>query len=206
MSLASLIHGSSRPAGRGITIGTPRRYEALASFLFRGRRRAVCRALVATSGAKPGDRVLDVGSGTGYLARVMGAAVGPDGVVEGVDAAPEMVAYASRRPGRAGNCRFQAGTAERLPFPDRHFDVVVSTFVMHHLVEDARLPAVAEMRRVLKPGGRVLVADAPGEHDMGHGIVPLAPLLTGAGFTDVTTGRLHPWTLWASGRSGAHSD
>jgi ubiquinone/menaquinone biosynthesis C-methylase UbiE len=52
------------------------------------------------------------------------------------------------------------GTAEALDFPGEHFDVVVSSLVMHHLPEDLRLAALQEMRRVLRPGGKLLVAEA----------------------------------------------
>src|SRR5256885_1307587 len=119
--VASLIHGSSQPAGRGITIGTPRVYDAYAAYLFRGRRQAAFRTLLAASGVQPGDRVLDVGSGTGYFGRLLARAVGLGGSVEGIDASPEMVAYATRKARGRPNCRFQAGTAESLPYPDASF-------------------------------------------------------------------------------------
>jgi ubiquinone/menaquinone biosynthesis C-methylase UbiE len=201
MGVASLIHGSAQPAGRGITIGTPRIYEAYASYLFRGRRRHAFRTLLAASGARTGDRVLDVGSGTGYFARLLAAAVGAQGTVDGVDASPEMVAYATRRTRRLPNCRFQAGAAESLPFPDGHFDVVVSSFVIHHLPEDGQLPALQEMRRVLRPGGSVLVAEVPAGDDMGHPVPPLADALTDAGFTAIRPGEIRPRTRFAAARS-----
>jgi ubiquinone/menaquinone biosynthesis C-methylase UbiE len=106
-----------------------------------------------------GDRVLDVGCGPGYAARMLAEAVGPEGSVVGIDAAPEMTEYASRRARRLTNCRFQPGTAESLAFPDGSFDVLVSSLVMHHLAEDGRFRAVREMRRVLRPGGTLLLAD-----------------------------------------------
>jgi ubiquinone/menaquinone biosynthesis C-methylase UbiE len=199
--VASLIHGSAEPAGRGITIGTPRVYEAVAALMFRGRRRAAFRTLLSASGAQPGDRVLDVGSGTGYFARLLAGTVGDRGSVEGIDASPEMVGYANRRARRLANCRFQAGTAESLPYPDGRFDVVVSSFVIHHLPEDAQVPALREMRRVLRPGGSLLVAEVPAGNDMGHPAPPLGDALTEAGFTEIRAGEVGRWIRFAVGRS-----
>ena len=82
MNLTSLFHPSSRPAGHGITIGTPRLYDLLAATHFRSRRRSY-RTLLAASAVRPGDRVLDVGCGPGYFARMMSQVVGPEGSVVG---------------------------------------------------------------------------------------------------------------------------
>lgn len=199
--VASLIHGSADPAGRGITIGTPRVYDLYAAYLFRGRRRAAFRTLLSAVGVQPGDRVLDVGSGTGYFARLLAGAVGRDGSVDGIDASPEMVAYAARRARRLPNCRFQAGTAESLPYPDGRFDVVVSSFVIHHLPHDAQVPALREMRRVLRPGGSLLVAEVPVGDDMGHPAPPLDGALAEAGLTGIRSGEAGRWTRFAVGRS-----
>lgn len=199
--VASLIHGSAKPAGRGITIGTPRAYGLYASYLFRGRRRSVFRALLAASGVRSGDRVLDVGSGTGYFARLLAGAVGREGSVDGIDASPEMVAYAARRARRLPNCRFQAGTAESLPYPDGRFDVVVSSFVIHHLPPDAQVPALGEMRRVLRPGGSLLVAEVPMGDNMGHPAPTLDGALAEASITDIRCGAIGRWTRYAVGRS-----
>jgi ubiquinone/menaquinone biosynthesis C-methylase UbiE len=98
MNLGTLLHGSSRPASTtGRTIGTPRRYGFITAVLFAGRRRRAFRELAAAAGIRPGDRVLDVGCGTGYFVRMLAEIVGPHGSVVGVDAAPEMVAYAASR-------------------------------------------------------------------------------------------------------------
>ena len=104
--------------------------------------------------------MLDVGCGPGYFARLLAEAVGPEGRVVGIDPSPEMIAYASRKAGHASNCQFRVGTAESLDLPAEQFDVVVSSLVMHHLPEDLRVPALREMRRVLRPGATLLVAEA----------------------------------------------
>jgi ubiquinone/menaquinone biosynthesis C-methylase UbiE len=204
-----LIHGASHGATtRGHTLGAPRLYDIVANVFFFGRRRATLQALIAAVGVQPGQRVLDVGCGTGYLARLLAQTVGRDGLVVGIDPSTAMIGYASRQTGRASNCQFRVGTAEALEFPAEHFDVVVSSLVMHHLPEDLHVTALQEMRRVLRPGGKLLVAEAQTpQHGLGwrllarvHGydrmarMVPhLAPLATQAGFGQVRTGEAPPW-------------
>lgn len=149
----SLFHRPSHSATtRGHVLGAPRLYDIFANIFFFGRRRATFQALIATARVQPGQRVLDVGCGTGYFARLLAQAVGRDGLVVGVDPSTTMISYASRKTRHASNCRFQVGTAEALEFPAEHFDVVVSSLVMHHLPEDLRVAALREMWRVLRPG------------------------------------------------------
>ncbi len=201
-------HSSHPATTRGHTLGAPRLYDTFVDVFFFGRRRATFQALIAAAGVQPGQRVLDVGCGTGYFARLLAQAVGPEGLVVGIDPSPEMITYATRKAGRARICQFQVGTAESLDFPAEHFDVVVSSLVMHHLPEDLRVPALREMRRVLRPGGRLLVAEAQiPRHGLGwrllariHGydrmarMVPhLEPLAAQAGFAEIRTGEAPPW-------------
>ncbi len=103
---------------------------------------------------RPGERVLDVGSGPGMLAAEMAAEVAPGGRVVGVDPSESMLALAR---GQTDAAEFVAGGALELPVPDASFDVVVSTQVLEY-VEDVAA-ALAEARRVLRPGGRLLVLD-----------------------------------------------
>ena len=199
---------SSHPAHtRGHTLGAPRLYDTFVELFFLGRRRATYQALSAAAGVQPGQRVLDVGCGTGYFARLLAEAVGPDGQVVGIDPSPEMIAYATRKAGRAGNCQFQIGTAESLDFPAGHFDVVVSSLMMHHLPEDLRMPALREMRRVLRPGGTLLVAEAQlprhgllrllarmHSFDRMAAMIPdLGPLAAEADFAEIRSGEAPPW-------------
>lgn len=110
---------------------------------------------------RPGNRVLDVASGTGELAYALARRVGPGGRVDGVDAAEEMVAYATRVNRRRGlPVHFATARAQQLPFPDVTFDAVTCTLAWHHIAADEREAALAEMRRVLVPSGRLVVADA----------------------------------------------
>jgi ubiquinone/menaquinone biosynthesis C-methylase UbiE len=208
MNLSKLLqHPSSRPAGNGITLGTPRFYDMSAPLIFGGTRRRSYRQLLVASGAKSGDRVLDVGCGPGYFARMLAQTVAPKGSVVGIDAAPEMVEYASRKAHSITNCRFESGAAESLSFPDATFDVVVSSLMMHHLPDDLRLQAVREMRRVLRPAGTLLLADfsipergawrliasITGHFAMQRQVSPPEPFVAAADFTDQRSGDAPPW-------------
>jgi len=107
-----------------------------------------------------GEQVLDVGCGTGTLAIAAKQKVGTTGKVYGVDASPEMLSRASKKARKAGvEIVLEKGLAQALPFPDAHFDVVLSTVMLHHLPGKIRRQCAGEIRRVLKPGGRVLAVD-----------------------------------------------
>jgi ubiquinone/menaquinone biosynthesis C-methylase UbiE len=110
--------------------------------------------------------VLDVGCGTGTLAIAAKKRVGVGGSVHGLDASMEMLASAEKKARKAEvEVSFKSGVAEALPFPDAQFNVVLSTVMLHHLPQKARLQCVTEIRRVLKPDGRVLVVDFEGFSD-----------------------------------------
>jgi arsenite methyltransferase len=107
----------------------------------------------------PGEDVLDIGAGPGFLACEMAAVVGASGSVHGVDPSESMLAIAAEReraPG-AAPVEFRAGDALALPFDDDSFDAAVATQVYEYV---ANMPAaLAEARRVLRPRGRLLVLD-----------------------------------------------
>lgn len=108
--------------------------------------------ILERAGTGPGNRVLDVGCGTGILARTALQRVMPGGTVTGVDPNPGMLGVARRTPG----IEWRQGAAEDLPFADGAFDTVVSQFAL--MFFDDRARAVTEMRRVLVGGGCVAVA------------------------------------------------
>jgi arsenite methyltransferase len=113
--------------------------------------RRATRALLAL---QPGERVLDIGSGPGFLADEMAEEVGPEGAVHGVDPSESMLAIARRRESRV---EYAVGDALALPYDDEAFDAVVATQVYEY-VPDMRA-ALAEARRVLRAGGRLLILD-----------------------------------------------
>ncbi|MGW5664020.1 class I SAM-dependent methyltransferase [Streptomyces sp. NPDC003758] len=213
MSLGHLMHGKRHPDTPGVTIGTPHAYEIFGSLCFVGLRRRAFTRLAELSGAQAGDRVLDVGCGTGYLTRHMAAQVGRDGSVTGVDPSPPVLAYARRRKLRPGSapCTYKEGIAESLDLPDASFDTVVTSLMLHHLPEELRAAALGEMCRVLRPGGRLLVVEfrppksAVGRHlvhggaghAMAHNRVDLLDgLIRDAGFEVRGGGDVRPWLTY----------
>jgi ubiquinone/menaquinone biosynthesis C-methylase UbiE len=135
-------------------------YDFLVWLLTRGRDRAFREQLLNLAHLKPGESVLDVGCGTGTLAIAAKRRAGPTAIVHGIDASPAMIARASKKATKAHlNVVFHQGLAEALPFPDGEFDLVLSTVMLHHLPRKIRQQAAVEIRRVLKPEGRVLVVD-----------------------------------------------
>ena len=107
----------------------------------------------------PGERVLDLGSGAGTDSLVAAQMVGPEGSVTGIDMTPEMLAKASAAAAEMGasNVEFVESEAERLPFADGSFDVVISNGVID-LIPD-KDAVFSELHRVLAPGGRLQIAD-----------------------------------------------
>jgi arsenite methyltransferase len=107
----------------------------------------------------PGEWVLDLGSGAGTDSLIAAQMVGPQGQVKGIDMTPQMLAKARAAAEEMGvaNVVFLEGEAERLPFPDAQFDVVISNGVID-LIPD-KDAVFAELYRVLAPGGRMQIAD-----------------------------------------------
>ena len=104
--------------------------------------------------------MLDVGCGTGTLALEVARRAGRAGRVVGVDPSTEQIARARSKAARHNvPIDFQIGVIEQLPFPDQTFDVVLSTLMMHHLPAPLKRQGLAEIARVLKPGGRLIIAD-----------------------------------------------
>lgn len=106
---------------------------------------------VAFAAPKNGDRVLDVGTGTGALASALEAALG-SGEIVGVDPSAGFIAYATQN-AKSGRARFEVGDAQKLRFADASFDHTMSMLVMNFIPDHNK--AIAEMRRVTRPGGVV---------------------------------------------------
>jgi len=115
--------------------------------------------LIAEAALRPGERVLDVASGTGVVARLAAERLGTSGTVAALDLNPAMLSVARSVPSTGAPIRWYETSAESIPLPDDAFDVVLCQMGMQFVVDKSA--AVREIRRVLAPGGRALVTTPP---------------------------------------------
>lgn len=116
--------------------------------------------LIQTLNPQPADTLLDLGCGTGVLCQKIAHHLNPEqgGMITGIDAAGKMIEAAREKRG-SGHCRFEAMAAEQLSFADGSFDAVVSNLFYHHVPLDLKQQSLSEAYRVLKSGGRLVIAD-----------------------------------------------
>ena len=125
-----------------------------------GREHILRRMTVELAGVKAGDTVLEVGCATGTLTLAAKQAAGPSGKVFGIDIIPGMIEASQRKAAQAEvEITFKLGSIDSLPFPDNHFDEVMCSFMIFHMSDETRRKGIAEIQRVLKPGGRLLLLD-----------------------------------------------
>jgi ubiquinone/menaquinone biosynthesis C-methylase UbiE len=165
-------------------------YDPLTRFIGAGAAHA---ALCRRAALRSGQRVLEIGCGTGNLALLVKRCE-PGAEVVGLDPDRRALASAARKADRAGlGVRFEHGYATALPHPAAAFDRVLAAFMLHHVPEADRPAALAEVVRVLRPGGELHLLD------LGASVGDATTLLRGAGLADVAlTGRgwlrLARWT------------
>ena len=172
------------------------------TFSFGGTYRELRQRVVSLAHVQPGEQVLDVGCGTGTLALEVARHVGTAGRVAGIDPSPQQISRARAKAARRLPTEFQIGVIEQLPFPDQTFDVVLSTIMMHHLPAPLKRQGLAEIARVLKPGGRMIIADFTHKQDRagratrfhagGSRMHELAALVKDAGFDQLETEEMRP--------------
>jgi ubiquinone/menaquinone biosynthesis C-methylase UbiE len=187
---------------RGLILDTGWRYDLMEwffdTFLFRGKLRELRQRTADLARIQPGENVLDVGCGTGTLAMEVKPRVGATGHVFGIDPGEQQIYRARSKAARHNlSIEFQIGVIEHLDFPDQSFDVVLSTIMMHHLSDSLKRQGLAEIARVLKSGGRLVIADFKRSEERpaqvvrfgagGSRIQDLAALVKEAGFSRVET-------------------
>ena len=174
----------SAPQTRGAVINWGWFYDLVMWFLTFGKEDALRQKIADLIHYQPGEKVLDVGCGTGSLALVAKERVGNAGSVHGIDPAPRQIARARSKAARRGLAvDFHLGVIEKLPFPDQTFDVVQSTFAIDHVPEDLQRQGLKEIARVLKPGGRLFIL-------ITGSVQGLVPLMKEAGFSQTETGEI----------------
>ncbi|MGE0199364.1 MAG: bifunctional demethylmenaquinone methyltransferase/2-methoxy-6-polyprenyl-1,4-benzoquinol methylase UbiE [Candidatus Melainabacteria bacterium] len=141
-----------------------RRYDLLNDVISMGMHRGWKQEACGLLKLKPGSHVLDVCTGTGDLCRWLLSAVGEAGQVTGLDFSADMLAVARHRFGGRGNVRFDQGDAMQLPYEDHCFDGAIISFGLRNVLDVPR--AIAEMTRVVKPGGWVVNLDTCPEPGM----------------------------------------
>lgn len=144
-------------------------------------------------------RGLDVGCGTGRLLATLHGAW-PGMKLTGIDLSAPYLAEARRLIGRTARVKLDEAAAEALPFDDASLDLVVSSFLLHELPKEIRAQALAEMARVLKPGGLVVIVDSlqKGDRPEWDGLLDLFPhYFHEPYYSDYVTGSLEAWCATA---------
>ena len=146
---------------KGFLLRWASHYDSVVDVLTLGQTKRLRTMTIDQAMLKPGESLLDVGCGTGGVTIPAKQRAGQNGRVAGIDPSPEMIAVSRKKAEREGlDIDFRIGVIESLPYPDASFDVVTSSLMMHHLPHEVQVKGIAEIYRVLKPGGRLLIADA----------------------------------------------
>jgi len=201
--LADSKHAAADAPTRGRLIRWARFYDLFVAIATLGRAARIREQTADLAGLRPGQTVLEVGCGSGELTQRARVRVGPTGRIFGIDPSSEMIAVARRKAAKAHlDIDYRVAAIESLPFADATFDVVLSSVMMHHLPDDLKSLGLAEIRRVLKPGGHLFIVDFKRptgafahlavpmlvDHGMADGTEALPPIVAAAGFTDVESG------------------
>lgn len=206
----------ARPTTHGHVIHWAGSYDRWMTLFTLGNEAKFRRRIVEAAGLMPGERVLDVGCGTGTLALLAAERVGAEGRVVGIDPSVEMIAKArekavARVNQGAAAVSFEVAAIGSLPFEDASFDVVLSSLMFHHLPAEEQQSGLREVRRVLAAGGRLFIVDFLGQGPLlhrllgrvlhrhgdrqthrGHQLARVAQLAGELGFEDVRVSPFRP--------------
>lgn len=144
----------------GVFDSVASKYDFMNDMMSMGIHRLWKKFTIELSGARPGQRILDIAGGTGDLTMQFSRLVGETGEVVLADINASMLTVGRDRlldRGYAGNIRFVQANAEQLPFPDHYFDVITIAFGLRNVTDKDK--ALRDMTRILKPGGRLLVLE-----------------------------------------------
>ena len=175
-------------------------YDSYMKKVTLGRERVLREETVNLAQVKAGDCVLEIGCGTGTLTLAAKRRVGASGKAFGIDIIPGMIEASQRKAAEANEeITFRSGSIDDIPFSANQFDVVMCSFMIFHMSETVRRKGIAEIYRVLKPQGRLLVLDLALPTQplprviaqvlfggmLQHDLRELFPLMEASGFSDV---------------------
>lgn len=155
------VSAIKKTSGRTLDYAAPV-YDWLSPFMTFGQERRLRKIAIDLFSLKGEEKVLDLGCGTGCLAIDVARKFkekDSSGLVVGLDAAPRMIAIARKKGLSFKNVRFDTGIAEEMPYGDEFFNCVVSSFFFHHVDFGLKQKTLAEIYRVLKWGGQVVIID-----------------------------------------------
>jgi ubiquinone/menaquinone biosynthesis C-methylase UbiE len=174
-------------------------YDLYMKMMTFGRERTLRERTINLAQVKAGDSILEVGCGTGTLTLAAKRQAGLSGKAFGIDVIPGMIELSRRKASQANEqVTFQLGSIDDIPFSENQFDVVMCSFMIFHMSENTRRKGFAEIYRVLKPNGRLLVLDLalPAQPlqkaiaplllggMLEHDLRDLLPLMEATGFSD----------------------
>jgi ubiquinone/menaquinone biosynthesis C-methylase UbiE len=184
-----------------------RHYDFIVGLITLGRSRIMHAGTIQLANLQPGEAILDVGCGTGKLIIAAEKVIGPGGTAVGLDVEAGMIAQAQANVDKANShTTIITASITQIPYPDNSFDVVTSSLVYHHLSQAQIEAGLQEVKRVLKPNGRLLIVDMnpsrrglavrlPGHNQLAHQDYvnhEVVEQMQVAGFTNITAGA-HPF-------------